>query len=66
MVLRKHEVTLTKVPELTNLARHVIETGDASPNHLQPYCLPQAYRDTVKQEIKEMLEQEIITPSNSD
>ena len=65
-VLRKHQDTLTKVPGLTNLTSHVIETGDASPIRMQPYRVPHAYRDPVKHEIKEMLEQGIIEPSNSE
>ena len=57
---------VTAIPGCTNLARHGITTGDASPIRLPPYRLPHAYRDTVRQELKEMKEQGIIEPTASD
>jgi hypothetical protein len=53
-MLKKHHKTLTKVPGLTALASHKIETDDTPPIHLQPYQLPHAYQDTVKQEIRRL------------
>ena len=53
------------IPGRTNLVEHDIQTGEAHPVRLPPYRLPHAYRDSVQNEIKEMLEQGIIEPSLS-
>ena len=53
-------------PGYTKLCEHRIETGDARPVRLPPYRLPHAHRETVQQELKEMLEQGIIEHSVSD
>lgn len=53
-------------PGQTTLAEHNIECGTARPVRLPPYRLPHAYRETVRQEIREMLEQGIIEPSSSE
>ena len=53
------------IPGRTNLVEHDIQTGEAHPVRLPPYRLPHAYRDSVQNEIKEMLEQGIIEPSSS-
>ena len=45
---------------------HRISTGDATPVRLPPYCIPHAFRETVHQELKEMLEHGVIEHSNSD
>lgn len=66
IILEKHQCTLTKVPGLTTQVNHTIETGDSPPIHPQPYRLPHAYRDRVKCETQEMLQQGIIEPSSSD
>ena len=50
-------------PGYTKLCEHRIETGDARPVRLPPYRLPHAHRETVQQELKEMLEQGIIEHS---
>ncbi len=52
-------------PGKTTLVEHRIETGNARPIRQQPYRLPYAHRDTVKQELEKMKEAGIITPSNS-
>ena len=54
------------VPGQTELAQHQIRTGDAQPIRLPPYRIPHAYRETVKKEIAEMLQQGLIEPSSSD
>ena len=48
------------------MAEHRIETGNARPVKLPPYRIPQAYRETIQLEVKEMLEAGIIEPSTSD
>ena len=53
-------------PGRTTMAEHNIECGTARPVRLPPYRLPHAYRETVKQEIREMLDQGIIEPSTSE
>ena len=44
---------------------HFIDTGNASPIHRPPYCVPHAYCDSVKAELDQMLESGIIEPSSS-
>lgn len=44
---------------------HRIETGDAKPVKLPPYCLPHAYQDIMK-ELEEMEKYGIIEKSTSD
>ena len=51
-------------PGRTNLVEHNL-TGDAHAVKLPPYRLPQAYRDTVKKELDQMLEQGIIESATS-
>ena len=53
-------------PGRTGLVTHCIETGAARPIRLPPYRIPQAYWETVKHEIQEMLQAGIIEPSNSE
>ena len=53
-------------PGKTELLEHHIQTGDVKPIKLPPYRVPQAFQAMVKQELKEMLDQEIIEPSVSE
>ena len=53
-------------PGRTTMAEHNIECGTGRPVRLPPYRLPHAYRETVKQEIREMLDQGIIEPLPSE
>ena len=53
-------------PGRTTLIEHSIKTGDAQAVRLPPYRLPYAYRDTVKKEIQDMLDQGLIEHSSSD
>ena len=50
----------------TQLAEHRIECGPARPIWQSPYSISHAYRAAVQQEIKEMLEGDIIEPSSSE
>ena len=45
------------------VVEHMIETGDASPFRLPPYCLPYSLHKFLWNEIKILLEQNIIVPS---
>ena len=53
-------------PGRTTLIEHSIKTGVAQAVRLPPYRLPYAYRDTVKKEIQDMLDQGLIEHSSSD
>ena len=53
-------------PGRTDAAEHTIDTGTARPVKLPPYRLPHAHKETVQQEIDEMLESGIIEPSQSE
>ena len=48
--------------DTTDLVTHVIDTGDYSP---PPRRIPLALREKVDQYVKDMLDQGVITPSNS-
>ena len=65
-LLNEFRPLFSNKPGRTGLVKHGIETGTARPIRLPPYRIPQAYRDTVKQEIQEMLQAGIIEPSNSE
>ena len=65
-LLTDFQDVMRNTPGRTDRAEHRIETGGARPVRLPPYRLPHAYRDTVKQELDEMLKQGIIEPSSSE
>ena len=65
-VLLQFDQVLKNQPGRTVLAEHRIETGTARPVRLPPYRLPHAYRNSVQEEIQEMLKHDIIEPSSSD
>ena len=50
---------------LTTLVEHRIDTGDAVPIKQQPRRLPNSLRTAVEEQVGEMLENDIIKPSNS-
>ena len=50
---------------LTSQAEHRIETGNATPIKQLPRRLPHALRPVVEEQVKEMLQYEVIEPSNS-
>ena len=65
-LLGEFEEVIKDTPGRTSLAQHEMRTGEARPIRLPPYRIPHAYRDTVKTEIEEMLEQGLIEPSSSE
>ena len=65
-LLREFLGVMSNMPEVTSMAEHRIKTGDARPVKLPPYRIPQAYREAIQLEVKEMLEAGIIEPSTSD
>ena len=65
-ILKEFDQVLQNQPGRTGLAEHKIETGSARPVWLPPYRLPQAYWDSVREELQEMLKQDIIEHSSSE
>ena len=65
-VFAEYQDVFQKNPGRTTLIEHRIKTGAAHPVRLPPYRLPQAYRDTVKSELQDMLSAGIIEPSTSE
>ena len=65
-MLEDYADVMKNTPGRTKAAEHHIRTGEACPVRLPPYRLPHAYRETVKQEIQEMLDQGLIEPSSSE
>ena len=53
------------VPGRTDVVTHDIPTGDARPVRLPPYRLAHKSQDFLREEIKTLLQQEIIEPSKS-
>ena len=61
----KFKDVLQDTPGRTGLVQHAIPTKDALPVRLPPYRLAHTTIDTLNEEVKTLLEQEIIRPSNS-
>ena len=57
---------MCNIPGQTKLVEHHIDTPGTIPIRLPAYRLPHAYRDIVKQELKEMVAHGIIEPSVSE
>ena len=49
----------------TNVTKHVIDTGDATPVKVPPRPIPFHYSEQVQRQLKDMAEEGIIRPSNS-
>ena len=56
---------LTSELGTTNVATHVIDTGDSAPIKQLPRHIPFILREKVDQLVKEMLDQGVVTPSKS-
>jgi len=65
-LLGSYPDVLSNKPGRTSMGEHDIRTGGAGPIRLQPYRLPHAYRDTVKEELQAMEREGIIEPSASE
>lgn len=65
-LLAEYADVFSNKPGCTSLAEHRIETGSAKPVRQHPYRLPHAYRDTVQEELRDMLEHGIIETSTSE
>ena len=64
-LMEKFKDVLQDTPGRTSLVQHAIPTKDALPVRLPPYRLVHTAIDTLNEEVKTLLEQEIIRPSNS-
>ena len=53
-------------PGSSEILEHRIPTGTSNPVRLPPYRVPYAHRETLRQELKEMLERKIIEPSTAE
>lgn len=56
---------LTDVPGHTNLAQHTVHLKTDEPIHSRPYPIPQSMKETIRDEVKTMLEMKVIEPSTS-
>ena len=65
-LLGKFKDVFQTLPGHTNLAEHRILVEDVVPVRLSPYRIPHAYRETVRAELKEMLDHGVIERSASD
>ena len=65
-LLKEFEDTLKSKPGRTRMIEHSIDTGSAQAIRLPPYRLPYAYRDVITKELKEMLEEGVISRSTSE
>ena len=66
VLLQKYQDVFKSKPGKTNANQHFIHTTDSSPVKQHPYRLPHAYSEEVRQELKAMLAEGVIEPSQSD
>ena len=65
-ILQEFSEVLCSKPGRTTVTEHQIDTGQASPVRLPPYRLPHAYKQTVREELKEMEQSGVIECSSSE
>ena len=65
-LLHEYTSTLQDAPGQMMLAEHRIDVGQSRPVRLPPYRLPHAYRDMVKEDLRDMEESGVIEPSSSE
>ena len=65
-VLAEFAETMTSVPGRTTLAEHRLDVGTARPIRMPPYRLPYAYRELVREELRDMEQSGVIEPSTSE
>ena len=64
-ILTEFKDVLSDLPNLTHLAQHEIHLTTSDPIRNKSYQIPFALRESVRDEIKKMIEKEIIEPSKS-
>ena len=62
----KFGAVLSSKPGRTTVIEHRITTGHAKPIRLHPYRIPYAYRETVREELRQMERERIIERSSSE
>ena len=65
VLLKKFQDVFQKKPGKTKAIQYFMYTTENSPVKQQPYRLPHAYWEEVKQEVKDMLAERVIEPSQS-
>ena len=66
VLLQNYQDVFKRKPGKTKAIKHFIHTADSRPVKQRPYRLPHAYWEEVKQELREMLAEGVIEPSQSD
>ncbi len=64
-LVREFADIFTEEPGTTHLAEHRIETTSQDPVRVKQYQIPYAKRDAVQDEVKAMLDSEVIEHANS-
>ena len=64
-MLQDFQDVLTDVPGRTDWIRHDIQLTSNEPIRKRPYPVPQAFKETMREEVDKMIEADIIEPSNS-
>ncbi|XP_033727799.1 uncharacterized protein LOC117317109 [Pecten maximus] len=64
-ILRDHTEVLTDLPGHCKIGEHSITLTTEEPLRCKPYPVPHALKETVKKEVKSMLEMGVIRPSKS-
>ena len=59
-LLKGFSDVISNTPDCIDLVEHHVLTRHAHPVRLPAYCLPHFYRDTVKQELDQMLHQKFL------
>ena len=65
VLLQKYQDVFKSKPGKTKAIKHFIHTADSRPMKQCPYRLPHAYCEEVKQELREILIEGVIEPSQS-
>ena len=66
VLLQKYQDLFKNKPGKTKAIKHFIHTAVSKPMKQHPYQLPHAYWEEVKQELREMLAEGVIEPSQSE
>ncbi|KAJ8043242.1 hypothetical protein HOLleu_10240 [Holothuria leucospilota] len=65
-IIEQYSVVFVDRPGYCNLIKHSIDTGDAKPVRQRPYRQSPSKRENLKLQIEQMLDLDIITPSDSE
>ena len=64
-LLKQYSEIFTDIPGKTNIIEHEIKLTNDKPVKMQPYPVPIHYREFLRKELNQLLEQDIIEHSNS-